>query len=175
VPFSSPPQPPSFSSRPPRPPRLALRRSKLQELIATDPPAGIGENPIRTPSKKASFPSLRTFATTHVGHELFADRPDLLVERGREHHHLLVVRGELEDLLDVGAHLDVVEDLVALVDHKVAQRPQLEVPFLGELLHAAGGSNHDVGRGGAFKHILVLLDRQAAEEVGDADAWWFGG
>ena len=62
--------------------------------------------------KKASFFPLHFSSTsTHVGHELFADRADLLVERGREHHHLLVVRGELEDLLDVGAHLDVVEDL----------------------------------------------------------------
>ena len=80
------------------------------------------------------------------------------------------MRGELEDLLDVGAHLDVVEHLVALVDHKVAQRPELEVALLGQLLDAARRADDDVWRGGPLEDVLVLLDREPAEEVGDADA-----
>ena len=37
--------------------------------------------------------------------ELLADRPDLLAHRRREHHHLLLVRGRAEDLLNVLAHV----------------------------------------------------------------------
>ena len=129
------------------------------------------------------------------------------------------MRGELEDLLDVGAHLDVVENLffcvwgvnkrerekgrkgdndvrviqlslshlslsifspylshlVALVDHKVAQRPELEVALLGQLLDAARRADDDVRRRRAAEDVLVLLDGQAAEEVGDADACCFFG
>lgn len=40
-----------------------------------------------------------------IRHELLADRADVLGQGGREHHHLLVVRRLLEDLLDVGAHV----------------------------------------------------------------------
>lgn len=42
---------------------------------------------------------------TYVAHELLAHSPDLRGQGGREHHHLLVVRCHLEDLLDVRAHV----------------------------------------------------------------------
>lgn len=42
---------------------------------------------------------------TYVIHELLAHGADLLGQRGAEHHHLLVVGGHLEDLLDVHAHV----------------------------------------------------------------------
>jgi hypothetical protein len=38
-------------------------------------------------------------------HELLARRANLLSEGSREHHDLLVVRGGLEDLLNVTAHV----------------------------------------------------------------------
>lgn len=38
-------------------------------------------------------------------HELPADFSDFLRQSGREHHHLLLDRGGLEDLLDVGSHI----------------------------------------------------------------------
>lgn len=60
--------------------------------------------------------------------------------------------------------------LVALVDHEVAQRPELEVALLGELLDSPGRADDDVRRGGPLQDVLVLLDGQASEEVGDADA-----
>jgi hypothetical protein len=40
-----------------------------------------------------------------VAHELAASHLDLGRESGREHHNLLGVRGLLEDVLDVGAHV----------------------------------------------------------------------
>lgn len=42
---------------------------------------------------------------THRLHELLAGCADLLGERGREHHDLLVVRSRLEDLLNIAAHV----------------------------------------------------------------------
>lgn len=42
---------------------------------------------------------------TYVIHKLLAHGADLLGQRGAEHHHLLVVGGHLEDLLNVGAHV----------------------------------------------------------------------
>lgn len=42
---------------------------------------------------------------THVLHELAADRPDLLAERGTEHHTLLLVGRQLEDVLHVTPHV----------------------------------------------------------------------
>jgi hypothetical protein len=41
----------------------------------------------------------------YVVHELLADGADVVVERSREHHHLLVVGSQTEDLLDISAHV----------------------------------------------------------------------
>lgn len=43
--------------------------------------------------------------TTHVSHELLARHPDLLRERGAEHHDLLVVGGRPENLLNITTHV----------------------------------------------------------------------
>jgi hypothetical protein len=40
-----------------------------------------------------------------VLHKLLADNADVLVQGGREHHHLLVLRSSTEDGLDVVAHV----------------------------------------------------------------------
>ena len=42
---------------------------------------------------------------TDVRHELFARRTDVLGEGGAEHHHLLVVGCDTEDLLDIPSHV----------------------------------------------------------------------
>ena len=104
-----------------------------------------------------------------VGHELLADGAHLGGQGGGKHHDLLVMRGGLEQGLHVRPHLDVVQHLVALVDDKVAHAAQLEIALLGQLLEAAGRADDDV-RGVVFQHVLVLLDGQAAKEVGDLDA-----
>ena len=51
----------------------------------------------------------------------------------------------------------------------MAQRPELEVALFRQLLDAARGADNDVRRRGALEDVLVLLDGEAAEEVGDAD------
>lgn len=47
----------------------------------------------------------RVVTCTHVLHELFAGGANLLGERGREHHDLLLVRSGAENVLDVAAHV----------------------------------------------------------------------
>ena len=42
---------------------------------------------------------------THILHKLLACRADLLGQRGREHHDLLVVGRGAKNLLDVAAHV----------------------------------------------------------------------
>jgi hypothetical protein len=43
--------------------------------------------------------------TTYISHELFARYPDVLRQRGTEHHYLLVMRCRAEDLLNVAVHI----------------------------------------------------------------------
>ena len=42
---------------------------------------------------------------THILHELFADRSNVLGERGGEHHDLFLVRSRSENLLHVATHI----------------------------------------------------------------------
>lgn len=54
---------------------------------------------------------------SYIGHKLFTCDTDLLRQGGREHHHLLVVGGCPENLLNVAAHVwwavSILDDLVA--------------------------------------------------------------
>jgi hypothetical protein len=43
--------------------------------------------------------------TTYISHEFFARYPDVLRQRGTEHHYLLVMGCGAEDLLNVAAHV----------------------------------------------------------------------
>ena len=78
-----------------------------------------------------------------VVHKLFAHGANLFGQRGGEHHDLLVVRGHLEDLLDVGAHVELLEHLIALVQDEVAALLEGDVAVLGERLASTGGGDDD--------------------------------
>mmetsp|Transcript_38923 Transcript_38923/g.86582 ORF Transcript_38923/g.86582 Transcript_38923/m.86582 type:complete len:221 (-) Transcript_38923:243-905(-) len=99
-----------------------------------------------------------------VGHKLLADCPHVLGQSSGEHHDLLVVGCELEDLLDVRAHVKLLKHLVTLIQHKVADSVQLQRSLLGELLDPSGGANDDVG-GLLLQLLLLLLHRESTEEV----------
>jgi hypothetical protein len=79
------------------------------------------------------------------------------------------VRRHLENLLHVGAHVELLQHLVALVQDKVAHAAELERALLAERLDAAGRADDDRRRV-LLQLLLVLLDVDAAEEVGDLDA-----
>jgi hypothetical protein len=98
-----------------------------------------------------------------VLHELLADGAHLGRERGREHHHLLLVRGGLEDLLHVTAHVELLEHLVALVQDKVLDVLGDEVLVAHELQDAARRAHDDV-RALGLQDALVLGHGHAAVE-----------
>ena len=53
----------------------------------------------------ASMARVGRCVVVYILAELLADGPDLFAHRRREHHHLLLVRGRAEDLLNVLAHV----------------------------------------------------------------------
>ena len=102
------------------------------------------------------------------GREHARNGADLLGDGGGEEHDLLVVGGLLEDLLDGAAHVDLLEERVALVEDNALDVANVEVLLLDQLLDATGGADHDVRHHG-LEHVLVLLDGDAAEVDMDFD------
>ncbi len=49
--------------------------------------------------------TIKEAGVTHILHELAADGPNLFAEGGAEHHALLLMRGQSEDVLDVTSHI----------------------------------------------------------------------
>ena len=54
----------------------------------------------------------------YVLHEALGDGAEVLGQRRREHHDLLVMRRLPEDLLDVPPHVQVPDHLVALIENE---------------------------------------------------------
>lgn len=102
-----------------------------------------------------------------VVHELLADRAHLGRQRRREHHDLLLVRRRLEDALDVAAHVELLEHLVALVEHELLQLRDVEHLLVDERQDAAGRADDDV-RLVVLERLDVLVDVDAAVEDGGA-------
>lgn len=100
--------------------------------------------------------------------EFLADRSDLLGEGGGEHHDLLLVGGCAEDLLDVAAHVEVLEDAVALVHNKMLDLVKLEALLPDEVEDPAGSSDDDV-RGLGLEDLLVELLVDSSVEDGGLD------
>lgn len=64
----------------------------------------------RLSKKSVFYPYLSVYSKkcgsdTYVGHEFLACRSNLLREGGAEHHDLLVVGSDTEDLLNIPAHV----------------------------------------------------------------------
>jgi len=78
------------------------------------------------------------------------------------------VRRLPEDVLHVGAHVDLLEHLVALVQHEVPNAAHLQRTFLCERLDAPGRADHH-DRVLLAQLLAVLLDVDAPEKVGHLD------
>lgn len=87
-------------------------------------------------------------------HELLTNRTDLLGQSGREHHHLLLVRGVSEDVLDISSHVQGLQDLVTLIDDEGLDVVQTNALLLHESVQSTGSSDYNV-RTGLF--VLQLL------------------
>lgn len=103
-----------------------------------------------------------------VLHELLADGLDLVGEGGREHHDLLLLRRGTEDLLDVTAHVDLVEHLVALVKDEHADATQTQVLVPDKRIKPTGSSNDDVRVSVLVLEKLGIL-HDGGSTVEDAD------
>mmetsp|Transcript_5810 Transcript_5810/g.12664 ORF Transcript_5810/g.12664 Transcript_5810/m.12664 type:complete len:340 (+) Transcript_5810:682-1701(+) len=103
-----------------------------------------------------------------VLHELLADDAHLWAKSGREHHHLLLMRGRLEDLLHVLAHVELLEHLVALVEDEVLDVLGDEVLVPHHLQHTSRRADDNVRRF-VLQDALVLSDRHATVEDGRLD------
>jgi len=84
-------------------------------------------------------------------------------EGGREHHYLLLTRSCLENLLNNLTHLDVVQERVALIKDKALELANVKILLVDQLLNTTGSTNDDV-RAVCLEDILVLLNRDTAEE-----------
>ena len=75
-----------------------------------------------------------------------------------------------EDILDVGSHIGVSEDLVTLIDDEEFALIKLDKFSLGQVGESARGSNDDVG---AFAFVsellLVFLDGDSSEVAADSE------
>mmetsp|Transcript_69783 Transcript_69783/g.202256 ORF Transcript_69783/g.202256 Transcript_69783/m.202256 type:complete len:241 (+) Transcript_69783:544-1266(+) len=103
-----------------------------------------------------------------VLHKLLAQRPNLGAHGRAEHHHLLLLRRADEDLLDVLPHVQLVQALVALVQHKVRELVQLQILLPEEPQHTSGRADEDV-RATLLQHFPVLLDRHTAVDDSGLD------
>mmetsp|Transcript_54600 Transcript_54600/g.155394 ORF Transcript_54600/g.155394 Transcript_54600/m.155394 type:complete len:206 (-) Transcript_54600:80-697(-) len=104
-----------------------------------------------------------------VLHELLAQSAGLGAHRRAEHHHLLLLRGLEEDLLNILSHVDLVKALVALIKHELCQLVELEVLLAGEPEHPPGRADQDVRAVGP-QHLAVLREGHAAVDRPRLDA-----
>lgn len=103
-----------------------------------------------------------------VLHELDSDTTDVLRHGGREHHHLLLSIGLLEDLLDLVSHVNS-EDLIALIDDKVRELLHVQGFLLDELPDTTRGAHNDVGALGVLQLLDIIGHIAATDEAGSLD------
>jgi hypothetical protein len=109
--------------------------------------------------------------TTHILAKLSADGADLLVEGGGVHHDLLLVRGLLEDLLDVAAHVDLRQHSIALIEYKALDLREIKnFPLYGEIHDTTRSADNDVGdlllKGGNIDIDLDATVEHARLDIG---------
>jgi len=105
-----------------------------------------------------------------VLHELLADRSSLLRKRSGKHHDLLLSGCRTENLLDVTAHVDLVEHLVTLVEDEARHAAQAELLVANQCVQSTRGRNNDVRVGVLVaEHLLVLLDVGTTVEDSGSD------
>mmetsp|Transcript_27599 Transcript_27599/g.60356 ORF Transcript_27599/g.60356 Transcript_27599/m.60356 type:complete len:260 (+) Transcript_27599:659-1438(+) len=93
-------------------------------------------------------------------HKLLAESSSLRGHCGTEHHHLFLLWGLHEDLLDVLPHVELFQALVTLIEHKVGELIELQVLLTGQPQHAARRANENLR--GSLEHLPVLCDGHTA-------------
>ena len=79
-----------------------------------------------------------------------------------------------EDVLNIGSHLSVSQDLITLINHKELDLVEIDELVLGQIIEPAGSGDDDMRiLGRIFDLILVLLERDASEVAAVAQFWLF--
>ncbi len=99
----------------------------------------------------------------HLFHELATHGADFSRQGSREHHHLLLMRGHLEDLLDISSHVQLLKHLVAFVEDEVLDFLEVEGLASRQSEDPAWGSHNDL-RGVFGEHALVVADGLPSED-----------
>jgi len=114
---------------------------------------------------KSQFSILIDIVLRGVLHELSADRLNLIGESSTEHHDLLLLGSSTEDFLDVAAHVDLVEHLVALVENEDTDAAQTKVLVTNQRIQPAGSTNDNVGVSVLIlENLSILGDGSTAVE-----------
>jgi len=99
-----------------------------------------------------------------VAHKLAAGEFNLVGQRSCEHHDLLSVRSLLENLLDIASHIDVLEDLIALVKDKHLEIFEVKGLVFSQVENTAWSANDDMGRVRTLQHLLLFLKRLPTQD-----------
>lgn len=102
-----------------------------------------------------------------IAHELAADILHVLRHGGREHHHLLLRRGSLENRLHVSSHIYFFEHLVALIEDEDLEIAEIEVTLLDESEDTPWGANNDM-------RLLNSLEESDVLANGDTAIYYLG-
>merc|ERR1712195_59929 len=94
-------------------------------------------------------------------HKLLAKCTCFCCHGGTEHHHLLLLRGLDEDLLDIFAHVKLVQALVALIKYKLSAFLQFQIFFTQKPKYTSRSANQNVRRI-CLQHISVRCNWHAS-------------
>mmetsp|Transcript_24253 Transcript_24253/g.41165 ORF Transcript_24253/g.41165 Transcript_24253/m.41165 type:complete len:283 (-) Transcript_24253:275-1123(-) len=95
--------------------------------------------------------------------EFSAHGADFLVEGGRKHHNLLLMRSGTENRLHVLAHTELGQHVIALVKNEVLHLGEVQVLSVGKIKDATRGTNNNV-RLVVSKGLNVLLNVDTSVE-----------
>mmetsp|Transcript_40622 Transcript_40622/g.102257 ORF Transcript_40622/g.102257 Transcript_40622/m.102257 type:complete len:253 (+) Transcript_40622:2946-3704(+) len=88
---------------------------------------------------------MREMRETYVMHELLAEYTNIAFDGRREHHDLLLMRGQTEDHLHILSHVEGAEHIITLVKNETLEVVHLQALLGGQLKNAARGTDDDVG------------------------------
>ena len=90
--------------------------------------------------------------------ELLTNFLGALGQSGREHHHLPLRVGAHENTLNLLSHIDLVEHLIALIQHEYLKVLEVESLLLDQGEDTSGSTNDDVRWFQSLEDLLILTD-----------------
>jgi len=109
-------------------------------------------------------------------HEFAADRSNLLGQSSGEHHDLLLMGSLHEDLLNVSAHVELFEHLIAFVEYEVLHIAKIHIIRANaESLHTSRSTDDDMRSLIGLEHLSVLSNGSTSVEDFASHVFHVGG